>query len=107
MNRPTCETCPFWDRKGFGLPRDPNQNMGACHFNAPTPHQGPLFQGAGVWPDTSKDDFCGQHPQFSEWRQAEIAALDEKERKRCHVVTPEGRCTLSSSHNGAHVHDLT
>ncbi len=51
MNRPTCKTCPYFDR-------------GFCQRNPPqvtTTETGPFYS---RWPEVTEDDFCGEHPQF-------------------------------------------
>lgn len=106
MNRPTCETCPFWANKKWGFP---NEDKGECHVREPSRSVGTLSLGVGVWPETRKDDFCGQHPQFADfkfqWRQAEITALDEKAKaNRCDNMLHAARCLLHRGHDGHHQH---
>lgn len=90
MNRPTCETCPFWavivtDAVG-----------GECHCNPPP------------WRSTQSTDFCGSHPQFADfkfqWRQAEVAKQGEQAKaKRCEkIMLNHAYCVLPVGHAGPH-----
>lgn len=91
MNRPTCETCPFW------AVIVPDAVGGECHCNPPP------------WRSTQSTDFCGSHPQFADfkfqWRQAEIAKLDEQSLlNRCDDMFHGARCILEPGHHGSHQH---
>ena len=71
MDKPTCETCPYFVRDS-----DPATGFGTCHRHAPQPRSG-FFQ----WNDNESDceetygyfasiaffDFCGEHPDFPAW----------------------------------------
>lgn len=65
MDRPTCETCPFWraEDEAEGLP-------GECHRHAPTPvlrdelRMSDQPEWEAFWPETVADQFCGEHPDF-------------------------------------------
>lgn len=111
MNRPTCETCPFWQQL------EPNDGLadgaGLCRVHAPSHSQSPVR-----WPMSNKNDWCGEHPQFADfkfqWRQAEIAKLDEQAKSQACpeiVVFADGRlwrCTLEAGHGGQHdLHEIT
>lgn len=55
MNRPACETCPFWK----GPPNLNYDSMGTCRRYPPKP--------SGRMPSTDKSDWCGEHPDFKQW----------------------------------------
>ena len=71
MDKPTCESCPYFVRDS-----DPATGFGTCHRHAPQPRSG-FFQ----WNDNESDceetygyfasiaffDFCGEHPDFPAW----------------------------------------
>jgi hypothetical protein len=69
MDRPTCETCPFWD--------GPDEvGTGICRRHAPTPAKRSTEQDKSeqdkserfpVWPRTVEDEWCGEHPDFPAW----------------------------------------
>lgn len=59
MVRPTCETCPFWERK---LGQLGEAGAGECRLNAPIDT---IF--AHRWPGTTTKDWCGQHPKMAEY----------------------------------------
>lgn len=75
MERPTCETCPYWDVFSAG------EDDGFCRRYAPRPSQeglqrpyNPAIKGdrREVFPATTKiQEWCGEHPDFP----AYIAAL--------------------------------
>lgn len=103
MNRPTCETCPFWEQPKDG-------SIGQCRKNAPlnagTHYAIRVF---AAWPETGRADWCGEHPQFADfkfqWRQAEIAKLDEQSLlNRCDDMFYGARCILEPGHPGNHQH---
>jgi hypothetical protein len=66
VDRPTCETCPYWT--------DPDKNeFGECRVVAPTLTPAELAvriyddtngMEYGAWPTTYFDSWCGQHPDF-------------------------------------------
>ena len=45
-----CDTCRFWDGRGY---------MGRCRFLPPVRVSRPFD--AWEWPETTKDDWCGQY----------------------------------------------
>jgi hypothetical protein len=60
MDRPTCETCPYW-REVEG------QQEGECRRHTPT--IGERIDGIesmvnAEWPYTDYFDWCGEHPDF-------------------------------------------
>lgn len=64
MDRPRCETCPFWDKL-----TDDVIAFGRCRRHPPTviPNtykvlldDAPLT----LWPKTDRSDYCGDHPDF-------------------------------------------
>jgi hypothetical protein len=64
MDRPTCETCPFWD--------GPDEvGLGICRKHAPTPSTTRTEPEKSfrfpVWPLTVEDEWCGEHPDFPAW----------------------------------------
>lgn len=71
MNRPTCETCPFWSTIGF----DEDSGLGMCRRLPPAipstiaqeDRNGPDHILLGFWPHCGKDAFCGEHPDFQAW----------------------------------------
>lgn len=63
MERPRCETCPFWER---------NETLtcfGDCHRHPPQV----VTLDNEWWPCTSGSDWCGEHPDVTKW-------LSEKQR---------------------------
>lgn len=62
MDRPTCETCPYWMIE----PNEPDRSRGECRRNAPKPS--PTGQNVNVdveyWPQVFNDAWCGEHPDF-------------------------------------------
>lgn len=58
MNRPTCETCPFWVRSSAN-----DQVLGECRRFPPNLHVEPYFN-RGFWRNTHQTDWCGEHPDF-------------------------------------------
>lgn len=70
MNHPTCETCPFWENETF----DDDSSYGQCQRFPPVAPTTNLQQkesiaalgSEGYWkgcfPETSNDDWCGEHP---------------------------------------------
>ncbi len=85
MDKPKCETCPYWDfvctgadkLLKLGDTREPPEyatrvKYGHCLLT-PTP-----IEKCG-------HDFCGQHPDFREW-------LEERQKEK--ILTPETRPTI-------------
>lgn len=76
MERPTCQTCPYWDAFGtFNSVLQIANDCGECHrFPAvlPTPdciawdkeNNDSNFAFDGVWPNTYDHNWCGEHPDF-------------------------------------------
>lgn len=66
MDRPTCETCPFFRR----LHCDEDQGVdGSCHRYPPKAFGRIVFEEgeyelAGYQPYVSDRDWCGEHPDF-------------------------------------------
>lgn len=63
MDRPTCETCPWfeaWER-----------SSGECRRHAPQPRV--LLENTDEehviprWPELCSEDWCGEHPLAAEW----------------------------------------
>jgi hypothetical protein len=52
MDKPTCESCVYWEHLGPGT--------GFCHCRPPHPYDGNGDQ----WPRVGGDEYCGSHPQF-------------------------------------------
>jgi hypothetical protein len=94
MERPTCESCPFWDASGSGTnPGD----VWECHRMPPmlpTPDLLTTLDDEGHdddpqkghWPLTRRGDWCGEHPDAAQYakdrreelRRAELAKHPEK-----------------------------
>lgn len=51
-----CETCPYWDSE------DLLNGNGVCSRRAPLP--GKKFGESALWPFTTENDWCGEHPDF-------------------------------------------
>ncbi len=122
MNRPTCETCPFWDRfADASLP----DGGGLCRIGRPV--SGPVIG----WRATNFKDWCGEHPDFQAWidesknppRCTETFSsaqcvhdkghqgvheynLQELPPSRCHNMFRSARCTLEQGHKGSHIHGI-
>jgi hypothetical protein len=67
MERPTCETCVFFD----------DELDGRCRRNPPTPtvFLWPAAEeptASTIWPSVWSGDWCGEHPDFPRY----FAALD-------------------------------
>ena len=65
MNRPTCETCPFWHRK--------TKDIGECRRHAPppiaaiwVPNHSAVSEGflSPHWRVTFSNQWCGEHPDI-------------------------------------------
>lgn len=90
MNRPTCETCPFWDAPVFLSSSGP----GRCRHDAPTLGPEPFYQ--AMFPPMFSTGFCGEHPGFQ-------AYLDEsKKPDSCAETWLNARCMLAKGHDGNH-----
>lgn len=65
MKRPTCETCAYWHIY------EDQKILGNCKRNAPKPVEWPEgLDGGGYgtcWPETTDDDWCGEHPDFPDY----------------------------------------
>ncbi len=51
----TCQTCPFW------CPDDDNPEVGDCRIRAPR-HETVEGGDSRVFPATTAEDWCGEHP---------------------------------------------
>ena len=77
MEKPICETCPYWDA-------EPSGTHGSCRRNAPSPllwH--PIRDRYDLadhawWPITGREDCCGEHPSFPAYIAATKAAATRK-----------------------------
>ena len=81
MDRPTCRTCPYWEREERSI------DGGECHRAAPVPMPSGIrkldewgeerewgsFEPSAMFPATIGDDWCGEHPSFD----AYLAGLKE------------------------------
>jgi hypothetical protein len=72
MNRPTCETCPYWESLDC--------NLGYCRRRAPRPYSDLMSEHeerfAAEWPSSTPDDWCGEHPDFPEWIESQRKPID-------------------------------
>jgi hypothetical protein len=76
MERPMCETCPYWDSPSK------DTTSGLCCRNAPrslSSFHDAVDDPVAQWPMTMEWEFCGEHPDFP----AYIAAT------RSGAVSPE------------------
>lgn len=55
MDRPTCATCPYWER-------DADEREGYCHRLPPAFRLVPTDDYVQPW--TWETDWCGEHPDF-------------------------------------------
>lgn len=69
--RPTCDTCPYWERiiLGLGDEGSNDQGFGYCIRYAPRPTTVPRHRiedtnAVAVWPKTDGGEGCGEHPDF-------------------------------------------
>jgi len=77
--RPTCETCPYWDRINDYADCPDDTPYAVCRRHAPKPRVYSVGPNEELdvdceprWPQVRPvDDFCGDHPDFP----AYIAAL--------------------------------
>ena len=74
MDKPTCETCPYWDKLIAASGDWPAE--GNCHRNAPRPFHrestdddpdGEEDYRNDRWPCVPGHGFCGEHPGFPAW----------------------------------------
>jgi hypothetical protein len=72
--RPCCGTCPFWDDMEIEENMHVNPNdvtwQGICRRHAPVSQPVYPITLATLtvhFPRTYKDDWCGDHPEISEW----------------------------------------
>ena len=64
MDRPTCETCPYW------APHTKNPPSGSCRIRHPTHDTLECDDGAVIpwgWPESLSFMWCGEHPDFTAW----------------------------------------
>ena len=59
MDRPTCETCVFWERNREGV------TGGTCRIRAPV--CGGEFNEETMFPPQQSASWCGEHPDFAAW----------------------------------------
>lgn len=112
MNKPTCETCPFWEKKTTPLDSLPlsmrgrARAAGRCRVHSPKKCG---MCGSESWPVTGDVDFCGEHPDFKAYVDELKKPLIEKT-ARCDSFFPWTladdeigmRCELPSGHQGEH-----
>lgn len=76
MDHHGCDTCPLWLRDEGG--------RGECHKHAPaalSKRARPRMVGSAIamtpplgrWPETMKDNFCGEHPAHAAQAHAQFA----------------------------------
>ena len=58
--RPTCKTCAYWCQGNQIV-------VGTCRKDTPMHDE----DAGSVFPQTHKNDWCGQHPQFAEWLESQ------------------------------------
>lgn len=66
-DRMGCHDCAWWEQT-HELPSTPTMagvTIGRCRAAAPRTTPG----GLTVWPQTTADDWCGQHPHLAAWGQ--------------------------------------
>jgi hypothetical protein len=62
MNRPTCETCPY-----FATPAELRQQLaGQCRRHA------------NEFPNRHPDSWCGEHPMFFSWQMSDPVFLEQQ-----------------------------
>ncbi len=76
MERPVCETCPFWYWDQYGETEVGDVDMAECRRYAPMADQEPngtkracaradgISYDSTTWPITGPIDWCGEHPDF-------------------------------------------
>lgn len=89
MTHPRCKSCPKWSSPNLsGLEVDlHNPPRGECHARPPTvlaafvPGRNPQEIGVKpflLWPQTSHNDWCGEHPDFG-LRKGDSAEKEHRE----------------------------
>ncbi len=107
MNKPTCETCPFWE-----ITND-KMRLGECHIGRPLAHLDPEDSNGGsftIWPSTCGEDWCGEHPQFQAWLAETNKPIGLAVMKKgdtfvllCKARSESGAyCNLPHEHQGRH-----
>jgi hypothetical protein len=74
MNRPTCDTCAYWNQSAT------NRAVGWCHGAIPRIGEECRRKELGnwaKWPLTSSEDFCKEHPDFAAWVESEKSLTPE------------------------------
>jgi len=96
MNRPTCETCPFW------AVADPESLYQECVRFPPNDQERVNFTEGfsglvGKWPRTHQDEWCGEHPlmKFSLAHPSDRPNL-------CPLLMNSVRCQKELGHAGEH-----
>jgi hypothetical protein len=68
IERPTCETCAFWEWLQTRPVPDPDDyEVGECRRRPPTASRPSKLAGGkamATWRRTFEDDWCGEHPDF-------------------------------------------
>lgn len=101
MEKPTCATCPFWDRHI-------SEVFGSCRRHTPKAiYSQKSDEQTTFWPETHIEDWCGEHPLMN---LHVLIHLDEsKKPDRCKEVWLNAQCMLANDHKGHHEylhHDL-
>lgn len=104
MSRPTCETCPFWNKRDYStMPisiSGESTTAGQCRAHSPTKCGS---CGINTWPTTGNADWCGEHPGFANWMRRQ--SVNEPQAQQCHVTggfIDGHRCRLPVGHDGMH-----
>lgn len=64
MDRPTCATCPFWEKRE-NASNDFPDSVGECRrLPPPRPYDNDEGNWFGEWLCVYDDDWCGEHPSF-------------------------------------------
>jgi hypothetical protein len=71
MNKPTCDSCDFWDKSN-----DPKVRVGVCCKRAPKPTGNP---DVSCWAVTHETDWCGEHQDFLKWQERKRAEEEKGE----------------------------
>ena len=108
MDKPTCETCPFWNKQDAQSPWgecrrhtplfQPDAYLTAVTID-PDDEERSWFTFMGSFPLTEHDWWCGDHPDFN-------AYLDAKKPRQCDFQKHDNgvkQCTLELGHKGRHV----
>ena len=72
MNNPTCKTCPYWERYAPDAAGHPH-SWGQCLRHPPQ-----VIPQMSCWPETTEDEWCGEHPGFKIYVMSR-AALEHKD----------------------------